>query len=94
MASQVAFGLYARSAVTAAAVDAARRVADAPGPAATAQAEATARRALGAYGRTTTFVWAVSANVVQLTVGFHVRSFVPGFDHFSRTVRSRIEHVE
>jgi len=72
-ATQVAFDLYARSAVTAAAVDAAHAVADYRGavsgsgqPADTAAdgevvraAESRARYALGGYGRVTSFRWSL-----------------------------------
>jgi hypothetical protein len=83
-ASQLTFHLYARSALTAAAIDSARLVADAPGPGVQATAEANARRALGAYGPTSTFVWTVTATEVVLTLTLPKVGI-------SRTVRLRRE---
>ncbi|GAC1313275.1 MAG: hypothetical protein NVSMB12_04690 [Acidimicrobiales bacterium] len=84
--TQVAFDLYARSAVTSAAIDAARSVADdrssltypSGETAAIAQAEQRASAALGAYGRTTAFHWSLlpSADrpeIVALRVRFDLR---------------------
>lgn len=98
-AVQVVYDLYATSAVTAAAYDAARVVAGGDGgPATTAAAEDGARRAVGRYGERLTFTWTVDADVVAL----HVRARNPGFlpaslrrplgvDVVDRTVRVRTE---
>jgi len=78
-ATQVAFDLYARTAVTAAALDAARSVASSSGPttgdAALQSAETRARGALGAYGVATSFRWDLlpspaGPQEVHLTVSF------------------------
>jgi hypothetical protein len=87
VAVQVLFNLYATSAVTAAAYDAARIVAGADAGAgggggagsldgARADAEAGARRTLGRYASRTSFQWDVTdPDVVQL----HVVAQNPGF---------------
>jgi Flp pilus assembly protein TadG len=103
LAVQVVFDLYARSAVTAAAFDAARVVAgsDANGsPAAQSQAELAARRDLGAYGQRATFDWAVDANDVRLAVHVRNPSLLPvvfaaplGLDSVDRSVIVRRERV-
>ena len=88
-ATQVAFDLYARSAVTAAALDAVRSVADDhqaasytgnpdAASAAAAQAQARAMSALGRYGKVTSFQWAFlpdpgQPQVVSLRVRFDLR---------------------
>lgn len=97
LATQVAFDLYARSAVTAAAVDAARAVAQGR---AVAASEARARAELGAYGRVTTFAWSTDdPAVVALTVSFDLRRGryalvpLPLLSRFARTVRVRAERV-
>lgn len=99
---QVLFDLYARSAVTAAAFDAARVVAGTDAgatPAAEADAEATARHVLGRYGSGAEFRWAVDADAVALTVHVRSPSLVPALvarplslDTIDRTVRMRREH--
>ncbi|MHB8464307.1 MAG: hypothetical protein ACYDH6_18315 [Acidimicrobiales bacterium] len=97
LATQVTFDLYARSAVTAAAVDAARAVARGASP---SMSEQRARDALGAYGRATRFRWsAEDGKVVSLTVSFDLgRSSyalvsLPFLNRFARTVRVRTERV-
>ena len=113
--SQVAFDLYARSAVSSAAIDAARSVADdrssvdfpAGETAAIARAQQRAVAALGAYGHTTDFHWAILPSPVQpetvsLRVHFDLRGsryslvgplVLPGLNQFDRTVRVRIERI-
>jgi hypothetical protein len=108
LASQVLFDLYARSAVTAAAFDAARRVAGfdiATLPAdqlsqAEADAEAQARVTLGRYGTSANFVWTLTPTVVALRVEVANPSLVPsglarplGIDTIDRTVRVRAERL-
>ena len=102
-AVQVTYDLYATSAVTAAAFDAVRVVAgsDAFGdPAATATAEAEARRALGGYARRVAFDWSRDADEVSLRVRSKNPGFLPtairrplGVDVVDRTVRARIEKL-
>jgi len=92
-ATQVVFDLYARSAVTSAAVEAARRVAgfassaSYDSPAAQQQAvttaEADARASLGRYGAVTSFSWTFlpqgsTPTEVELEVGFDASR--SGFD--------------
>lgn len=113
--SQVAFDLYARSAVSSAAIDAARSVADdrssagfpAGETAAIARAQQRAMAALGAYGHTTDFRWAILPSpdrpeTVSLRVRFDLRGSryslvgplaLPGLNQFDRTVRVRIERI-
>lgn len=113
--SQVAFDLYARSAVSSAAIDAARSVADdsssanfpAGETAAIARAQMRAVAALGAYGHTTDFRWAIlpspdQPETVALRVHFDLRGsryslvgplVLPGLNQFDRTVRVRIERI-
>lgn len=103
LAVQVLFDLYARSAVSAAAFDAARVVAgsDAGGtPTSRGEAEQDARRELGAYGRRATFDWAVDADEVRLAVRVHNPSVLPaafaaplGMDTVDRSVIVRRERV-
>lgn len=118
LATQVTFDLYARSAVTAASVDAARAVADerqsaAYGTSADAatlavrQAQDRAGRALGAYGRVTSFRWnllptAADPSEVELKAHFDLRGTrysllgplaLPGLNQFDRTVRVRVERL-
>ncbi|MDQ1402568.1 MAG: hypothetical protein QOG03_884 [Actinomycetota bacterium] len=108
LAVQVLFNLYATSAVTAAAYDAARIVAGADvasgAPsleAARADAEAGAQRTLGRYSSRTRFDWNVDdPDVVQLHVVAQNPGFLPialrrplGFDRVDRTVRVRVERV-
>lgn len=104
-AVQVLFDLYARSAVTATAYDAARRVAGSQRgslPSAVARAEADARQALGRYGSRVRFRWDVSDG---RTVRLHVTVDNPrlGFasvsgpllgDHIDRTVTVRVERLQ
>lgn len=105
-AAQVLLDLYARSAVTAAAYDAARQVAAArvdhevPGAvaAAEARAEQRARSVLGRYGRGVAFTWSVDGETVRLQVrattphvGIRV---VPSVLHLDRVDRSVTVHVE
>lgn len=99
LAVQVTYDLYASSAVTAAAYDAARVVAGSDGgPAATGTAEAGARRSLGRYGERMSFTWSVDGDVVELHVVAQNPSFLPvglrrplGVDVVDRTVRVRTE---
>lgn len=103
LAVQVLFDLYARSAVTAAAFDAARVVAgsDAGGsPSSQSQAELDARRDLGAYGQRATFDWEVDADDVRLAVHVRNPSVLPavfaaplGLDSVDRSVIVRRERV-
>ena len=98
-AVQVVYDLYATSAVTAAAYDAARVVAGADGgPGATASAEESARQALGRYGERLEFAWTVDDEVVVLRVVARNPGFLPaavrrplGVDTVDRTVRLRAE---
>ena len=106
LAVQVLFDLYARSALTAAAFDAARRVAGyeiATLPpeqlaAAEADAEAHARNVLGRYAAEATFSWDVTATDVALRVRVHNRSVLPAvlaramsIDTIDRTVQVHSE---
>ena len=99
LAVQVTYDLYASSAVTAAAYDAARLVAGADGgPATAGAAEAGARRALGRYGERVSFTWTVGDDTVQLRVVAANPGFLPtalrrplGVDVVDRTVRVRTE---
>lgn len=118
LATQVTFDLYARSAVTAASVDAARAVADErqsrayganPDAAmlAVRQAQDRAGRALGAYGRVTSFRWnllptSADPAEVELRAHFDLRGTrysllgplsLPGLNQFDRTVRVRVERL-
>jgi hypothetical protein len=103
LAVQVLFALYARSAVSAAAFDAARVVAgsDAGGSSTSqSQAELDARRELGAYGQRATFDWAVDADEVRLSVRVRNPSVLPavfaaplGLDTVDRSVVVRRERV-
>jgi len=92
-ATQVVFDLYARSAVTSAAVEAAHRVAGYASSAgygdpgaqqqAVAAAEADARSSLGRYGTVTSFSWTLlpqgsTPTEVELRVGFDASR--TGFD--------------
>jgi hypothetical protein len=106
-AVQVLFGLSARSAVTAAAIDGARLAAgfEASGDRAEgrARAEAHVREVLGTYAARPGFdlEWGdtdATCECVALTVRADNPSFVPptlrrplGLDHIERTVRVRIE---
>jgi hypothetical protein len=101
LAVQVVYDLYATSAVTAAAYDAARVVAGADGgPGAIAGAEDGARQALGRYGERLEFSWTVDGDVVQLHVVAKNPGFLPaamrrplGVDAVDRTVRLRTERL-
>jgi hypothetical protein len=95
-ATQVCLNLYATSAVTAAAYDAARLAAGADGD--VAEAEAHARSVLGRFGDDVEFEWEVTDDRVTL----HVRAENPsvvlpvvaqavGFDVVDRTVTVRRE---
>lgn len=96
LAVQVSFDLYTRSALSAAAMDAASAVAGSNGgatPAAQAEAAANARAILGSYGKRATFTWRVSPEAVELTVAVRNPSVLPAFaaaglslDQVSRTV--------
>lgn len=106
-AVQLLFNLYATSAVTAVAHDAARAAAGglvdhdgAQASTALEEAEADARRALGRYGDRLEFTWDVDARRVRLTIGAeHPRvaispvAAVFGFNRVDRTVEVRIEEV-
>lgn len=98
LACQVLFGLYARSAVTAAAYDAARVAAGARADGGHDDAERDARAALGRYGTRVRFIWAVTDEVVTLRVRAVNPGFLPhplrramGVDAIDRTVRVRRE---
>ena len=99
VAVQVSFSLYARSAVTAAAFDAARLAAGSDGgPQSLARAEAKARSELGRYGDGATFTWGREGEQLTLRVVAHNPGFLPprfrtatGLDVVDRTVKVRIE---
>lgn len=103
LVSQLAFDLYARSAVSAVAFDAARIVAgaDAAGSGSSvASAEKMARQELGAYGNGASFSWRLSPDQVQLAVTVRDRSLLPpdlvsplGLDDIARTVVVRRERL-
>jgi hypothetical protein len=103
LAVQVLFDLYARSAVSAAAFDAARVVAGSDAgatPTSQSQAELSARRELGAYGQRASFDWSVDADDVRLVVRVHSPSVLPalfasplGLDTIGRSVIVRRERV-
>jgi hypothetical protein len=103
LATQVLFDLFARSALTAAAFDAARVVAgsDASGtPSAQLIAEEQARRELGSYGSRASFSWSITADQVELSIHAHNSSLLPvllsrpmGLDDITRTVLVRRERV-
>jgi Flp pilus assembly protein TadG len=103
LAVQVTYDLYATSAVTAAAYDAARIVAGADRvetTGATGDAEAGARRALGDYGSRAAFTWTVTADAVRLRVVARNPGFLPvslrqplGLDEVDRTVQVRVERL-
>ena len=97
LATQVAFDLYARSAVTAVAVDAARAVARGMPP---ATSEQRARSELGAYAAVTTFEWVASGpREVVLRMSFDLRATrlrlvpLPGLNRFTRTIRVQVERL-
>lgn len=102
-AVQIAYDLYATSAVTAAAFDAARVVAGAEARgdhAAVTRAEADARRVLGTYGERVRFEWSVDDDHIAVRVQATNPGFLPaavrrplGVDHVDRTVRARVERV-
>lgn len=108
IAVQVMFDLYARSAITAAAFEAAKQVAGfnianlPPDQLAIAEsaAEAQARQTLGHYGNTATFTWTITAASVALRVQVTNESLVPaglgrvlGIDAIDRTVRVQPERL-
>jgi Flp pilus assembly protein TadG len=106
-AVQVIFDLYARSVVTSATVEAAHAVADygtsgSSMASAEAAAEAHAQSQLGGYARQAQFSWASPPppGEVELTASFEMggSSFdlfrLPFLDHFSRTVRVRVERIQ
>lgn len=96
LAVQVVLDLYARSAVTAAALDAASAVAGSDGNAtsvAQADAVANARAILGSLGSGARFAWQVTPAAVKLTVTVGDPSVLPtfaasglGLNHLSRSV--------
>jgi len=104
-AVQLLFNLYATSAVSAVAHDAARTAAGGLDGSRTieatiADAEAEARAALGQYGERLEFDWDIDARRVRLTIGAeHPRvaispvASVFGFNRVDRTVEIRIEEV-
>ena len=99
LAVQVAVALHARTAVGAAAYDAARVASGADGS--TAAAEAGARSMLGEAGADTTFEWAVQGDDLVLRVRTPVPSILPaslrrplGLDEVDRIVRIRRERVQ
>ena len=101
VAVQVTYDLYATSAVTSAAFDAARmvaagadRVPRAPTP------KRTLRRVLGRYGDRVTFNWSETTDSVVLRVAATNPGFLPttlrrplGVDRVERTVHARIERL-
>ena len=108
VAVQVIFDLYARSAATAVAFDAARRVAGydvATLPQdqlnqAEADAETQARQALGRYGHDVAFTWTLTPTEVELRVRIVNSTVVPtqlaapmGIDTIDRTVRVHAERL-
>lgn len=103
LAVQTIFDLYARSAVGAAAFDAARVVAGSDAgatPAAQADAVTNARDVLGHYGRDASFAWRVTPDEVELTVSVRSPSLLPtlvarplGLDQIDRSVVVRRERV-
>jgi hypothetical protein len=108
-AAQVLLDLYARSAVTAVAYDAARHVAaarvdhDAGAALAAAEAEAEqrARSELGRYGQRITFTWSVNGEAVRLRVqaatphvGVRAVPSVLHLDHIDRSVTVRVEELQ
>ena len=100
-AVQLLFNLYATSAVTAAAYDAARLVAGGDGGVADMpRAEHHARELLGRYADRVSFEWAVDDDVVALRVVADNPTFLLptlggslGFDEIDRTVRVRVERL-
>ncbi len=102
-ATQVLFGLYTTSVVTAATYDAAKAVAGADAdsvPAARADAETNARRQLGRFGAEVRFDWAEDTDAVRLTVRARRPTLLPralvngvGLAEIVRTVRVRSESV-
>jgi Flp pilus assembly protein TadG len=101
LAVQLLTNLYAASAVTAAAYDAARVVAGADGGQdARSRAETHARAVLGRYAERVSFSWMVDDDVVRLRVtARNPRFLLPrlggavGFDTVDRTVRVRVERL-
>lgn len=103
LAVQIIFDLYATSAVTASAFDAARIVAGAGAEQRAEAADAAAedaRRSLGRYGTRTNFTWSIDSDDVVLHVVASSPSFLPhslrrplGVDRVDRTIRVRIERV-
>ena len=98
-AVQLLFNLYATSAVTAAAYDAARLVAGGDAPD-VARAEDHARQVLGRYADRVSFDWSVDGDVVALRVTAENPTFLLpalggslGFDEIDRTVRVRAERL-
>jgi Flp pilus assembly protein TadG len=98
-AVQLLFNLYATSAVTAAAYDAARTVAGGNGGD-TASAEEHARQVLGRYAERVAFEWSVDDDVVALRVTAKNPTFLlpalggaVGMDEIDRTVRVRVERL-
>lgn len=107
LATQVTYVLYARSAVTAAAYDAARIAAGAdyqvmPSHARIEAADAHLRSVLGRFGRERISTrWWQDADEVRLTVDARTPSLIPaplrraiGLDVIRRTVRVRIEQLQ
>lgn len=104
LAVQVIFNLYATSAVTAAAFDAARVVAGADAGDRELAADAAteqARDVLGRYGERARFEWAIEGEFVELHVVTTNPSFLPvalrrplGLDTVDRRVRVRVEELQ
>ena len=102
-AVQLLLNLYAASALTAAAGDAARLVAargNARDAAAIGRAEAYARELLGRFGEDVTFTWTIDDDAVRLRVRAEPpRVLLPGldgplgFDEIDRTVEARVEEI-
>ena len=96
-AVQLLFNLYATSAVTAAAYDAARVVAGSAGGDVT-RAENHARQVLGRYADRVSFDWSINSDTVALRVRARNPTFLlpalggaVGFDEIDRTVQVRVE---
>jgi Flp pilus assembly protein TadG len=103
VAVQVAFDLYARAAVSAAASDAVRVVTGSDAgatPASLNDAEEAARSTLGAYGDRASFSWQVTADEVELTIYARNPSILPrslvsglGLDAVAQSAVVRRERV-
>lgn len=105
LAVQVAFVLYARSSIQAAAYDAARVVSGSDAAtnglaAAETAADSRLQASLGGYAARSTVIWDVTKNQVGLTVSLRTPSLLPaalmaplGMDSITKTVMLRREYV-